>query len=203
MIHDWLLSRAEIFEWQQRLCNNYGSVRTHFREYLDVSGKDILDVGCATGSCGATIVSLERNRYVGVDVSPQYVARAAKRFPAGRFLAMDARRLEFPDDSFDLVLFIGVLHHMGDELVRDCFRDIRRVLRPQGVVLCAEPVFHRNEPLSTLLLTFDRGRHIRTVDGYRHLFGGLEVAQQSWVRLSVHKLCSFVLRRAAVAAAAA
>jgi ubiquinone/menaquinone biosynthesis C-methylase UbiE len=203
MLHDWLLSRAAVFEWQQRLCNNYGSVRKHFREYLDVSGKDILDVGCATGSCGATVVSLERNHYVGVDVVPQYVERARQRFPAGKFLTMDARRLDFPDASFDVVLFIGVLHHMDDGLVRDCFRDIRRVLRPDGVVLCAEPVFHPNEPLSTLLLKFDRGRYIRTEEGYRRLFDGFGVPAQGYVRLSVHKLCSFVLRRAAATAAAA
>jgi ubiquinone/menaquinone biosynthesis C-methylase UbiE len=203
MLRDWLLSRAAVFEWQQRLCNNYGSLREHFHAYLDVAGKDILDVGCATGSCGATIVPLKRNRYVGIDVVPQYVARAAQRFPAARFLTMDARRLDFADASFDIVLFIGVIHHLDDGLVRDCFRDIRRVLRPDGVILCAEPVLHRDEPLSTILLKWDRGRYIRSLEDYRRLFDGFDVAAQSWVRLSVHKLCSFVLRRAASAAAAA
>jgi ubiquinone/menaquinone biosynthesis C-methylase UbiE len=203
MLRDWLLSRAWAFEWQQRLCNNYTAIRDHFREHLDVSGKDILDVGCSTGTCAAAVVSMDRNRYVGIDIVPQYVERAARRCPAGTFRTMDARRLDFPDASFDVVLFVGVLHHLEDGLIRDCLRDIRRVLRPGGVVLCAEPVFTRGKPLSTLLLTFDRGRYIRTEAGYRALFDGFTVTSQRYFRLSVHRFCSFELRKAAAGAAAA
>jgi SAM-dependent methyltransferase len=202
MLHDWLLSRASVFEWQQRLCNNYGAIRRHFRQHLDLAGMDILDVGCSTGTCAATVVSMDRNRYVGIDVVPEYVERAARRCPAGKFLTMDARRLDFPDASFDVVLFVAVLHHMEDGLIHDCLRDTRRVLRPDGVVLCAEPVFTRGKPLSTLLLTFDRGGYIRTEAGYRALFDGFTVTSPGYLWVSLHRFCSFELRKPAASAAA-
>src|SRR5262249_8876862 len=134
-----LLDHPRIFEWQQRLCNNYSAIRRHFRKYLAGSGKDVLDIGCSTGTCAAQVVSMTDNRYTGIDIEPRYVARARALYPAGRFECMDARALRFPDDSFDVVMFIGALHHMDDGIIRACFTSIRRVLRPTGVVLCAEP----------------------------------------------------------------
>jgi SAM-dependent methyltransferase len=192
-----LLDHPRIFEWQQRLCNNYSAIRRHFSEYLEVSGKDVLDIGCSTGTCAATVVSMTDNRYTGIDIEARYVERARKLYPAGRFECMDARALEFDDDSFDVVMFVGALHHMDDGIVRDCFASIRRVLRPTGVVLCAEPVFTRGKFFSNLLLRNDRGRHIRDEPGYRGLFTGLHVARQDYFRLSIHRFCSFVLTKSA------
>ena len=192
-----LLAHPLVFDWQQRLCNNYGAIREHFGEYLKVTDKDILDVGCSTGNCAATVVSMTDNRYVGIDIEPQYVERAARRYPAGRFLSMDARQLSFPADHFDVILFVGALHHMDDGLVKGCFEQLRRVLRPSGVVLCAEPVFTKGKLLSNLLLRHDRGGFIREEACYRRLFDGFAVVRQVFFGFSVHRFCSFVLKKQA------
>jgi ubiquinone/menaquinone biosynthesis C-methylase UbiE len=197
-----LLSRPRVFEWQQRLCNNYGAVKRHFAKHLDVAGKDILDVGCSTGNCAGAILPMKHNRYVGIDILPAYIELARRWHPAGSFMAMDARSLGFPDGSFDLIMFIAALHHMDDELVGSCMREIRRVIRRDGVVLCAEPVFTKGKLLSTLLLHCDRGKHIRTESGYRALFDGFAIAEASYFHLSVHRFCSFLLRPTALANAA-
>jgi ubiquinone/menaquinone biosynthesis C-methylase UbiE len=199
MLKDLFLSPAVLFELQQRLCNNYTAIRDHFRDYLDVHDRDILDVGCSTGTCASVAVRMDQNRYIGIDVAPQYVRLAARRHPAGKFLTMDARQLSFADNSFDVVMFIGVLHHMDDQLIKDCLKDIRRVLRRDGVVLCAEPVFTPGKLLSTVLLTCDRGRHIRNEAGYRGLFDGFAIASQRYFSFSIHRFCSFVLKKPALA----
>jgi ubiquinone/menaquinone biosynthesis C-methylase UbiE len=108
---------------------------------------------------------------------------------------MDARQLAFPDQTFDVVLFVGALHHMPDVVVGDCFHEIHRVLRPDGVVLCAEPMFSKSW-LSSVLLRNDRGEHIRTPQGYQELFTDFRIARESSFRFSVHQFCSFVLRAA-------
>lgn len=199
MIVDTLLSNPVIFDWQQRVCNHYGSVREHFKEYLEVRDKDILDVGCSTGVCARTAIPLEDNRYVGIDIEPKYVELARKRCPAGRFQVMDARDMDFPSDSFDVVLFVGALHHMDDGIIKSCFKEIRRVLRDNGVVLCAEPVFTPGKWLSTVLLKNDRGRYIRTEQGYEDLFEGFAAERRSYLRFAVHRFCSFILRKQAPA----
>ncbi len=195
MILDFVLSNPVIFDWQQRLCNHYGSVREHFRDYLEVSDKDILDIGCSTGACARQAVPLERNRYIGIDIEPKYVQLAAKRCPAGQFLVMDARAMKFEACRFDVVMFVGALHHMDDGIIKSCFQEIRRVLRDDGVVLCAEPVFTPGKRLSTFLLKNDRGKYIRTEEGYQRLFDGFRVERQDYFRFAVHRFCSFVLRK--------
>lgn len=194
LIHS-LLAHPAVFEWQQRLCNNYAVLREHFGPFLQVKDKDILEIGCSTGICASFAVDMEDNRYTGIDIEPQYVDYARPRYPAGRFVSMDARELTFADDSFDVIMFVGALHHMPDEVIRSCFRQIKRVLRPDGVVLSAEPLFTPGKPLSNFLLRHDRGRHIRNVAGYRCLFDGFSVARQDYLRFSAHRFCSFVLKK--------
>ncbi len=193
-----LLSNPAIFELQQTLCNNYRAIRDTFPEYLDVEGKDILDVGCSTGTCAKAIISMKDNRYVGVDIDSRYVERAKKLHPHGTFMTMDARELSFPDASFDVVLFIGALHHMDDEIINACFKQLRRVVRPTGVVICAEPTFSNNA-LSTWLLRRDRGEHIRDHAGYSALFNGWTAVAQRDLRLAVHRFAGFALSPVAAA----
>lgn len=92
---------------------------------------------------------------------------------------MDARRLTFDDRIFDLALFVGVLHHMADQLVRDCLAEVRRVLKDDGKVLVAEPVFRPRRRLSHLLPSLDRRRRIRSQVGYRDPFSGFRLDRRS------------------------
>jgi ubiquinone/menaquinone biosynthesis C-methylase UbiE len=196
------LSRPRIFQWQQRLCNNYGAVKSHFAQYLDTSDKDILEIGCSTGNCASALVAMERNRYVGIDIVPGYIELARRRHYAGTFIEMNGRKLAFPNNSFDLILFIAALHHMEDQLVQACLAEVRRVIRSDGMVLCAEPVFTKGRAFSTLLLTLDRGKHIRTEQGYRALFDGFVIADTNYFDFSIHRFCSFILRPGRLARAA-
>jgi ubiquinone/menaquinone biosynthesis C-methylase UbiE len=105
---------------------------------------------------------------------------------------MDARDMEFEDNFFDLTLFMGVLHHLPDDVVRACLLDIKRVLRRGGHVLVAEPIFTKNW-LSTWFLDRDRGRYIRDEAGYESLFGGYTIIRKRHFKFSLHTFCSYVL----------
>lgn len=190
-----VLSLPLVFDFQQKFCNNYTAVRREFAEYLDTPGKRILDVGCSTGACARQVVDMEKNVYTGVDIDAQYIEKAARLYPAGTFMALDARSLPFESRSFDIVLFTGVWHHMDDGLIKDCLREVRRVLADDGVVLVAEPVFTPGWGWSNFLLGLDRGRHIRAEEGYRSLTDGFVVARQRFFKLSFHRFCSFVLKK--------
>ena len=110
-------------------------------------------------------------------------------------MVMDARALTFAEDQFDVVLFVGALHHMDGEVVAACFKEIKCVLRSSGVVLCAEPVFTPGKWLSTFLLKHDRGMYIRDESGYESLFRGFSVVRRGYFRFCVHRFCSFVLKK--------
>src|SRR5262249_32296709 len=111
----------------------------------------------------------------------------------GWFVAMDGRRLGLHDASIDLAIVIAVLHHMDDELARDCLADLHRVLTPNGRVVVAEPLFTPEWRLSSFFLSMDRGKHIRAHDGYAALLDTFKVERAGFVKFSLHRFCSFVL----------
>jgi SAM-dependent methyltransferase len=193
-----LLDHPLVFQLQQKLCNNYLNVRDAFGAYLMTAGKDMLDIGCSTATCAGQIIDKKRNRYVGIDIDARYIELAKRLHPHGRFLQQDARKLPFGGGSFDIVMFNGVWHHMDNALVLACMAEVRRVLRPTGVVLVSEPVFRRDWLVSTFFLENDRGKFIRTRDGYRTLFVGFEIVEEKTFRLAMHEFCGFVARNQAL-----
>jgi len=114
----------------------------HLRAYAEAAGHarggDVLDVGCNTGYGTVGFVPVAR-RVVGIDVSPAAIEAARRRSSAGRpeFLVTTGVELPFPDESFDLVTSFQVVEHLVDPLA--FLAELRRVLRPGGVVVLATP----------------------------------------------------------------
>jgi SAM-dependent methyltransferase len=97
---------------------------------------DVLDVGCGTGQ-SLQLYADRASNYVGLDLSAAMIAVAHARFPDRSWIIADATQLPFADQSFDLVAFSSVLHHMPDYL--DALREALRVLRPGGWVFAYDP----------------------------------------------------------------
>ena len=188
------LKFGPVFDLQQRLCNDYRTVVVQFKKYLDIPGQQIIDIGCSTGEAARSIINMKENSYIGIDIEPKYVEIAQKKSPNGKFFAQDARKLNFTDSQFDIGMFIGVLHHMDDQLARDCLREASRVVGSKGIILVAEPIFTKTMPLSTFLLKLDRGGHIRTPEQYENLFGDCKVKNRNIFRFSRHMFVAYMLQ---------
>ena len=104
----------------------------------------VLDLGCAFGF--ATRL-LKRRGYdaVGVDASPDYIARAQQSDPGGVYLLADAGHVPLPDASFDGVIFLDVMEHLPDD--RTAVAECARLLKPGGTLVLSVP--HRG-PLAWL-----------------------------------------------------
>ncbi len=98
----------------------------------------ILDIGCGDGYLTALLATrVPRGEVVGVDVSPEMVQHATRRFPSERhpnlrFLVMDACSLSF-NEEFDLVFSNAALHWVPDH--RSVLRGIRDCLKRGGKLL--------------------------------------------------------------------
>src|SRR5256886_12937665 len=96
-----------------------------------------LDLATGPGEPAMSIARMvgPDGRVVGIDLSEQMVQLATRiakerRIPGVTFLAMDAEKLDFPDESFDIVtsrLGFAIFAHPGPVAREAC-----RVLRPQG-----------------------------------------------------------------------
>ena len=90
----------------------------------------VLDVGCGIGD----MLSYRENT-VGLDVNPLNVSFCKKR--KLNAYVMKPNIIPFDDKSFDSVLLDNVLEHLESPSL--LFKEIRRVLKPDGFVLIGVP----------------------------------------------------------------
>jgi SAM-dependent methyltransferase len=101
------------------------------------SRMNILDLGVGGGRTTPYLSALAA-RYVGVDYAQEMITLCRKKFPRLEFLVADAANLSaFADSTFDAVVmtFNGMDYVLPDESRLRCLREIRRVLRPEGILI--------------------------------------------------------------------
>lgn len=116
----------------ERYC---GGDRSVVASWFGSGGKLILDAGCGAGNPALLLFAdhLRTNDYLGVDISSA-IDVAKERFAAaglpGDFLRADLMALPIPDDSVDLLISEGVLHHTDD--TEAALSAVVRKLKPGG-----------------------------------------------------------------------
>jgi O-antigen biosynthesis protein len=102
-----------------------------------VAGGRVLDAGCGAG-WGTAVLAERAREAVGVDLSPAALAEAREAHgERARFEEGDLRRLPCDDGEFDHVVCFEALAQAGEtERVLD---ELRRVLRPGGMLLVSSP----------------------------------------------------------------
>lgn len=137
------------------------------REYIRPNlGDRILDIGCGPGSM---LPYLPESQYLGVDASEPYIRSARKRYGSrGRFVCDRVSQQSVKDlGVFDIVLALGLIHHLDDTEARDLFRMGYNCLRPGGRMITMDGCYTSTQSLAArYLLSRDRGRFIRTLDQY-------------------------------------
>ena len=99
-------------------------------------GERLLEIGCGTGLFTELIWRATGAAIVGTDISPELIEEATRRLPEAVFQVDNALHLSFPDGAFDAVYGSSILHHLE---IDPALREIRRVLRPGGRMVFAEP----------------------------------------------------------------
>ena len=148
-------------------------------------GVKVLDFACGNGEngiyaakCGAEVI--------GIDISPEGVANAnlnAKRAGVGdhcKFEVMDGENMTFSDNSFDLAVEYGALHHVDLE---KAMIELNRVLKPDGEMICVEALRHNP------LIHWYRKKtpHLRTEWETEHILGveSLAIARKYFYDIDV------------------
>jgi ubiquinone/menaquinone biosynthesis C-methylase UbiE len=99
----------------------------------------IIDLGCGTGAFTKRFRESygDEKIFFGLDISKKSIRLAAKLAPGIHFCTGDIEQCCFKDQSFDIVLFSGVLHHFID--LEPCLREGYRILKNNGCVLSYDP----------------------------------------------------------------
>jgi SAM-dependent methyltransferase len=136
-------------------------------------GQRVLDIGCGP----ADILDRLPNgvEYFGYDMESRYIEEARLRYGnRGSFFVRAVNPAAVDDlGTFDVVMALGVLHHLNDRDAGTVIASAAKVLRPGGRLITVDGAFMKGQnPVARLLLKMDRGRHVRTPAAY------LEIARQ-------------------------
>ena len=88
----------------------------------DLTGKSVLDIGCNAGFYSVEMKRRGADRVVGIDSDDRYLAQARLATDALGFTGVEFRNLSVYDvgklgETFDLVIFMGVLYHLRHPLL--------------------------------------------------------------------------------------
>ena len=146
-----------------------GKSRNFVADFLkkECPGRRFLDYCCGDGQM--VIYLAEKGaEAVGIDISDTSIKNAREKAEKlglaqkSSFFVMDAENLNFKENSFDLILCNGVLHHLD---IKKAYSELSRVLKPGGKIICAEPlvynpVFHLYRKITPQLRTKWESKHI-------------------------------------------
>lgn len=131
-------------------------------------------IGCGHGHWSRLLYSYLRPpaRLAGVDREPRWIVEAPQHFRRAfphvapelfAFHQGDATRLPLPDNSFEAVTCQTLLLHLAQPL--EALREMLRILRPGGLLLCVEPnkfwnllpytSLTENQPVEVLVRRFE------------------------------------------------
>jgi len=101
-------------------------------------GESVLDIGCGTGTMALVAKQYvgETGKSCGIEPSTEMVAFArqkAKRKKASIDINLGViEQIDYPSQSFDVILCLIVMHHMPDEAKIQGIKEMARVLKPGG-----------------------------------------------------------------------
>lgn len=160
------------------------SVRSRLQELA--RGGRVLDYCCGSGGRSLELSEFA-DEVVGVDISPASIEIARARAEVAglghrvEFVVGDAENTKFADDSFDVVLVSGVLHHLDLERA---YRELARIVKPDGTVIATEalrhnPIIHRYRK---------RTPHLRSAWEVDHILGRSDVnrAREFFKDVEIH-----------------
>lgn len=116
----------------------------HFQRYQFakqlIKNKKVLDSACGEGY-GSSLLAQEAGCVVGLDLDEEVIKKAGQKYGNEKlsFHAGSIEKLPFEDASFDAVVSYETIEHVPAEIQKNFLSEIRRVLKPGGMLIMSTP----------------------------------------------------------------
>lgn len=133
--------------------------------------KIVLDYGCGNGIHSGFLVKSGAKKVVGIDLSEKSLVIARERAMREgieekiEFLKMDCEKMDFPDNSFDIIFDGGTFSSLD---LKNVFPELARVLNSGGKVIGIETFGHN--PIANLKRKLNKVSGKRTGWAESHIF---------------------------------
>ena len=145
-----------------------------FRKLVDIikpfPHSRILDIGCGEGHILDFLP--ETINYTGYDLSVRYIEYAKQKY-GHRAIFINERVSDMAlkdTQPFDIVLAIGLVHHLNDEEARGLYKTGYNSLKNGGTMFTSDNAFYKGQSfIAQYISSKDRGQHVRYPDQYQAL----------------------------------
>jgi len=150
----------------------FGSLHHHFLRFglqqLAGAGGSVLDMGCGGGAFSRLLKKMRPDLLIyGGDVNRASLSRARQGFKGTEFVYADIYNIPFSSNSFDAVIILDLLEHLDSP--GDALEEVRRVLKPNGILYLSVPLEgDRSNLVGLLYYVFNLNLKSRT--GHLQLF---------------------------------
>ncbi len=109
-------------------------------------GKTVLDIGCGAGGKSLYYITLGAKHVYGVDVVASYkeeseaLAKSLNLSEHFTFVHANAKKLPYPDNSFDTIIMNDAMEHVGEP--EEVLKEVLRVLTKGGRVYINFPPYN-------------------------------------------------------------
>lgn len=136
-------------------------------------GMNVLDIGCGPAEI---LDYLPAVNYWGFDISEPYIQQATSRYGTkGKFTCQTLGLNDLQDlPRFDIVLALGLLHHLDDTFATQLLNIAYSALKSGGRLITLDPCLEIGQnPIARYLILKDRGQNVRSRDGYNTLISNV------------------------------
>lgn len=104
--------------------------------------KRVLEIGCSVGNISSVFRRFPNITFTGIDIDSSAINLAKQRFrnvSNFTFSLSSLEELTQRGETFDYVLFAGILHHVDDETGLKLLQDATKCMTPDGLIVIYEP----------------------------------------------------------------
>ena len=169
-LHRWLRLPA-VYNLFQDVIGGNALRRRFIRDHVQAkAGDKIIDIGCGPAQI---LPWLPPVSYLGLDVSEAYIQAATARHGSSGIFVVGDTTTVWNDPRFrdaDIVIGLGILHHLDDAEAAHCIEFAHRALKSGGRFVCLDACWVSNrKTIAAYVMSLDRGQNVRTEEAYRRL----------------------------------
>lgn len=142
-------------------------------ETLNLDNKKILELGCGSATMTKNIASNGTNReIIAYEIDEiQHEKNLTLDIENINFVLGAAEDIKLDDESIDFVFMFKSFHHVPKNLMAKALNEIKRVLKPNGLVYISEPLFQGEQ--NELIAMFHDEEQVR-IDAFEAIKEAVE-----------------------------